>query len=256
MYPEERQKKLLEIIKNNKNITVDKISKKFGTSIPTIYRDLGILERKNKIKKSYGCFELNENEFEYNYYKRSRINLKEKKAIGKAALKLIKEGETIILDESTTVHYLASELKEADIKITIITNSILVISLFINSKNINVISTGGLINKEIAGMSGTIAESTINNLVSDKFFFSSAGISKDIGVIDACIPDNIIIKKMFANISSESICLVDSTKFNNRGTVNWINLEKIKCLITDENIDRIILNELKEKNIDIIIAKL
>lgn len=253
----ERRKKLLEIIKSNKNITVEEISKKLKISIPTVYRDLDILEKENNIKKFYGGFKLLENnEFERNYYKRYDIHKNEKKAIAKEAVKLINDNETIVLDESTTTHYLAEEIRKMDIRLTVVTNSILILTLFINNPNINTVSTGGVVNKEIAGLVGNIAENSISAFIADKFFFSSAGISKDIGVMEAYIPDNIRMKRCFFKISRKSICLVDSSKFMKRGTVNWINYDQLKHIITDENIEKDILDEIKIKNVNVTLAKI
>ncbi|MBN2072520.1 MAG: DeoR/GlpR transcriptional regulator, partial [Actinobacteria bacterium] len=229
MNTNERRKKIVEIIRENKDISVEEISKKISISIPTVYRDLDILDKNREIERYYGGLRaLEGNKFERNYYKRYDINKEQKTAIAKEAVKLIEENETIVLDESTTVHYLAREIKKIDIKLTIITNSILLLPLFANSSNIDVISTGGIVNKEIAGMVGSIAECSISNIFADKFFFSSAGISWNAGVLDAYIPENIKMKEQFFKIAAKSICLVDSSKFQKSGTVNWVNYEKLK----------------------------
>ncbi len=255
MIPEDRRKKILGLLKDRKDLTPEFLSEKLNISIPTIYRDLDILEKENNIRKVYGGIKLIENnQVEKNYYKRFEKNKKLKKAIAREAVKLIKDGETIILDESSTVHYLAEEITRLDLNLTIITNSILIMPEFVNINKIKIISTGGILNQEICGLVGPITQNTISQFRADKCFFSSAGISSEAGVLDAYIPESISVKESFLKISDEVICLVDSEKFNKSGAVNYINFDRLKKIITDELLDKEIIKMLGKKGVEVIVA--
>jgi DeoR/GlpR family transcriptional regulator of sugar metabolism len=257
MIPEDRRKKILNLLKNNKNVTPEFLSERLNISIPTIYRDLDVLEKQNNIRKVYGGIKLIENnQVEKNYYKRFERNKKLKKAIAMEAIKLINDGETIVMDESSTVHYLAEEITKMDFSLTIITNSILIIPEFVNINKIKIISTGGVLDQEICGLVGPIAQNTIHQFRADKFFFSSAGISSEMGVLDAYIPESISVKKSFLEISDKVICLVDSEKFSKSGPVNYINYDRLKMIITDELIDGEIVKTLNKKGVEVIVAKI
>ena len=256
MLPEDRRKKILDLLKEKDNIPIEELSKVFKISIPTIYRDLEILESENNIRKFYGGIKLVEDfKFEHNFYKRLKINKKQKEAIARKAVEMISNRDTIVLDESSTTYYLAEELKKKDISITIITNSVLIPPEFINKKSMKLISTGGVLNQEIAGFIGGFTESAIVNLNAGKFFFSSAGISEKLGVMDAYIPENIRMKKLFLDISEEAICLIDSSKFKKRGTVNWVRYDNLRKIVTDEYLDKEKINVLNKKGVEVIIAK-
>jgi len=256
MIPEDRRKKILGLLKDRKDLTPEFLSEQLNISIPTIYRDLDVLEKENNIRKVYGGIRLKENNHaEHNYFKRFDKNKKLKKAIAEEAVKLISDGETIVLDESSTVHYLAEEISKLDIQLTIITNSVLILSEFMNREKIKLISTGGVLNQEICGFVGPITQNAICQFRADKYFFSSAGISSEVGVLDAYIPESISVKESFVKISDEVICLVDSSKFNISGTVNYINFDTLKKIITDESIDKETVNELRKKGVEVIVVR-
>ncbi|MCL5770899.1 MAG: DeoR/GlpR family DNA-binding transcription regulator [Actinobacteria bacterium] len=258
MFQEDRKEIILDLIGKNKNITINEISEILKISIPTVYRDLSVLEKENLIKKVYGGIKIVKDvNIELNFYKRLNNNKEKKVAIAREAVKLINENETLALDESSTSYYLAEEIKKTDKKITIITNSVLLPQLLLSSKNIIVISIGGIVYKDIAGFDGSIFINSSTNLIADKFFFSSGGFDENIGTVEIYDPENSVkAKEWFMDISKEAICSVDSSKFDRRGTINLFDIKKIKKIITDEHIDRKIAEVLRSKGIDLIIAKL
>lgn len=256
MQPQKRREKILALLRENSDITIERLAKLLKTSTPTIYRDFDILEKQNNITKLYGGVQLiKDSKLEHDFYKRLKANADFKKAIALEAVKLISEDETIALDESTTAYFLAEELKKSCFKnITIITNSVLIPPEFVNNNHVRVISTGGIVHNKIAGFVGNIAENSLNNFHCSKYFFSSAGISESEGVLDAYIPESIRLKEMILSITDEAICMVDSSKFLKRGTVNWIGFDKLKKIITDQKLDKKIINNLRQKNITVIVS--
>jgi DeoR/GlpR family transcriptional regulator of sugar metabolism len=67
--------------------------------------------------------------------------------------------------------------------------------------------------------------------------------------------DDIEVRKFLFNLSNENILLADSNKFLAKGTYNWTGFNKIKNIITDENLDGKIVSMLKIKNVNIVLAK-
>ncbi|MCL5073909.1 MAG: DeoR/GlpR family DNA-binding transcription regulator [Actinobacteria bacterium] len=260
MNPQDRREKILKLIHDNDGkLTLKELSHHFNISQSALYKDLGILEKQRYIKKVYGGIELIDiNMQQHNYYRSLQVNVRQKIAIAKEAAKLINSNETIFIDGSSTTFYLCEELKKQNYKnITIITNSIFIPSEFILQENFNVICTGGMLNKEIGLYCGDLWENVlINNFHANKFFFSSFGISADIGVLDSFVPGETSMKKIFSKNASKNICLVDSGKFMIKGAINWISLEDIDVLISDNLIDEKVLNTLKTKNIQLALANL
>jgi DeoR family fructose operon transcriptional repressor len=258
MLQEDRKQLILDLITKNKDITINKISEFLKISIPTVYRDLSGLEKENLIKKVYGGIKIVKDvNIELNFYKRLNNNKEKKLAIAREAVKLISENETLAMDESSTSYYLAEEIKKIDKKLTIITNSVLLPQLLLSSKNIIIISIGGIVYKHIAGFDGSIFINSSTNLIADKFFFSSGGFDENIGTMEIYDPENSVkAKEWFMDISKEAICSVDSSKFGKGGTINLFDIKKIKKIITDERVNKKVADVLKNNGVNLIIAKL
>ncbi|MCE5329909.1 DeoR/GlpR family DNA-binding transcription regulator [bacterium] len=260
MNPQDRREKILKLLHDNYGkLTLKELSRHFNISQSALYKDLDILQKQRYIKKIYGGIELIDiNMQQHNYYRSLQVNVKQKTAIAKEAVKLVSSNETIFIDGSSTTFYLCEELKKQNYKnITVITNSIFIPHEFILQENFNVICTGGMLNKEIGVYCGDLWESVlINNFHANKFFFSTYGISADIGVLDSFVPGETSMKKIFSKNASKNICLADSNKFMIKGAINWISFENIDVLISDNLMDGNILNVLKTKKIQLVLANL
>src|SRR6056297_1082681 len=116
-----RKNKILELLKTHKQISTQELEKELSVSGATIRNDLAQLEEKGLVKRIHGGAVLPEKENKNSFRKRSEKNVEEKKAIGKIAKNYIENGQTIILDASSTILYLLPYLTQYE-KLTIITN--------------------------------------------------------------------------------------------------------------------------------------
>ena len=100
---EERQHRIVELLKKNRRFTVIELSQVFNISGATIRSDLKELAEQGKLIRTHGGAMYNQEsgaEFPFNLRKTRRKRIKEQ--IGREAAKLISEGEVIFIDASTT----------------------------------------------------------------------------------------------------------------------------------------------------------
>jgi len=237
MFQETRKEKIISLLNEKKEYKVDDLCKYFSISLATIHRDLNELEREGRVKKVHGGVLLNIGEdIETRNTIRLRTNVKLKKKIAIKALEFVENEDCIFIDNSTTCYYFAKELSESKFKnIVIITNSYLIPGLFIKNENIQVVSTGGMLLKELNCFVGPCAIAAIKKFNGNKFFLSTAAISIKGGLSDIYQPDSDEIKREMFKRSKESICLVDSNKFNRIGQSVMIQISEIDKIITDSN---------------------
>ncbi|WMT40121.1 DeoR/GlpR family DNA-binding transcription regulator [Paenibacillus sp. D2_2] len=126
-YEERRQTILAQLSKEGK-VQVHDLAGIFNVSTETIRRDLDRLEKEGKLRKVYGGAVQTRSEWiEPTFMKRSQMHHAEKQSIGRLAASLVREGETILLDNGTTTLEIMRELKHrADV--TVITNSVPVLT--------------------------------------------------------------------------------------------------------------------------------
>ncbi len=248
-----RKEEVLSYIDERKVCSIDELQEKFDVSVSTIHRDLNILEREGRINKFYGKVTIKEEKDLYR--SRIQVNVDLKRRIARKALEFINNGDCIFLDNSTTTYYLAEALCESAFRdILVVSNSALVIDLFLKNKNIDFVSTGGKLNKDFDSFIGPHALRAIENFNGNVYFFSTSCISIEGGISDVFSPDEISVKtKMFMN-AKKSILLVDSTKFGKASTLKWFEMKDIHHIITDGKFPSDTVREFRESGIDIVVA--
>ena len=102
---------------------------------------------------------------------------KEKGIIARQAAEIIKDGDTVFMDASSTVLQMIRYLNP-DKNITVITNSIKAI-VALSEKHITAYCTGGKVLDNSLAFIGSLAQKTIENVNADIMFFSSQGLSAD-----------------------------------------------------------------------------
>ena len=102
MIPAERRKKMLEYITNSGSASITHLSEVFDVSEMTIHRDLRFLETTGYVQKKYGGVIASPYEVETDYNRRLKTYPERKEKIGKVAASMINNGDSILLDASTT----------------------------------------------------------------------------------------------------------------------------------------------------------
>ena len=139
----ERKNEILSILQKEQRVLVAELSTRYQVTEETIRRDLEKLEKEGFVKKTYGGAVLNKNStIDMPLKIREKTNRKEKQKIAQTVASLIEDGESIMLDSSSTSLMIAQELKKKK-KLTVITTSVEVLIELSGCEGIKVISTGG-----------------------------------------------------------------------------------------------------------------
>ena len=182
--------------------------------------------------------------------KRKHTNSETKEMLAAEAVKHIAGGDTIFLDASTTTFFVAKELKKMK-NVTVITNSIRIIDELAGYDNIKLISVGGKVSQNQSFI-GTISEDIIKEyFFASKVFFSSKGITEDVGILESNELECGIKQKMIEN-SSKRYYLCDKSKIGRVGFVKLCGFDKINTIITDADLDLSFKTKLDELKVDII----
>ena len=111
----ERRNLILEKLQAEKRVVVSELSQLYDVSEETIRRDLDKLEKEGLAIKSYGGAVINEDvsiDLPFNVRKNQNVTGKQKMA--ELAASLVKDGDHIFLDASTTAVFVAKALKEKE----------------------------------------------------------------------------------------------------------------------------------------------
>jgi len=122
---EERRRHILEILNRDGRVLVVDLAKQFRTSQVTIRKDLDALQAHGRIHRSHGgALPAQESALEDpTLREKEKLHRKEKLKIAAAAVRMVQEGQVVILDSGTTTTAIARALRNFE-NLTIITNAV------------------------------------------------------------------------------------------------------------------------------------
>ena len=173
----QRRKKILELLRDNGSVSVSALSELFSVSEETIRRDLQKMEEEGLLKRAYGGAFLGDVVRQDVPISIRRNTYREGKCrIGRVCAEMINNGDTIMLDSSSTALRIASEIKGKS-NLIVITNSLDILVEVANSPEIHVISTGGDLDNASLSFTGMTAIENLAKFNVDKAFVSCTGVS-------------------------------------------------------------------------------
>lgn len=233
----ERRKKIMDLLYENQSVAVPELSRLFDITEETVRRDLAKLEKEGLLRRTYGGAVLSEGlHLELPISIREVTNKEAKEALGRIAADFVDDGDTIIMDSSTTVLQMAKFLREKK-RLTVITNGLKIASELAPYENISVISTGGMLRSSSLSFVGHSAERAIANYNADKFFMSCKGVSLDKDVTESNEFEAELKKRMIES-AQRIVLLADHTKLDKVSFATICSLKDINIFITDETLSK------------------
>ncbi len=251
IFAEERQQKIAELISSKGRATVPELADVFEISDITIRRDLLELEKKGLLLRTHGGAIKNlKTSQELFFEEQLTLNVDEKRNIAKFATSLLDEGDSIILESSTTNFYFSEYLPDIR-NLKIFTNSPSIVSNIRNSdKDIEVICTGGYLKKDTNCLVGYDTVDYFSRINADKAFISIGALSED-GIMTIASREEMEVKKSIMRSASKVIVLSDSSKFNSRLLHKIGSIESTDILVTDQNIQEKLFDRLLKLKIEV-----
>lgn len=251
---ENRHQKILDILKEKKQVKVQYLSDVLDISAVTIRKDLKLLEEKSLLYRNHGGASL-ESPYvnDRSVYEKEFINTKEKSAIGLQASKLITDDQFIILASGTSILAMARHLNPKN-KLTVVTSALNVAMTLTNNENIEVLQLGGYIRSNSHSVIGYYSEMILAETACSKLFLSVDGLDLDYGLSTTNSLEAHLNQKMIAS-AKEVIVLVDSTKFGKKSFGRICGLDQIDHIITDHKVDELTVNKIKSMGISLTICK-
>lgn len=238
MHKNDRRDEIYDILLKEGETSVTMLAKRLYTSESSIRRDLRALGDLGIIKRTHGGARAHGAASSVIPFKsRSYSAVKEKRLIAEKAIKLINDGDTVFLDQSSTSYFLALELL-AHSPLTVITNNLEILSLLSSSKH-TLISTGGVVSKHNTNcLIGREAARGFENVFADIAFFSSRAM--DIfGTVSDCTSEEIAVREAMLKNAKKAVLLLDSTKFGTRSVFKQCSLGDVYAIVSDKTPDEL-----------------
>jgi DeoR/GlpR family transcriptional regulator of sugar metabolism len=229
--PEERRRVLIETLRREQRINVREISAQLGVSEVTVRLDLDALERDGLAQRVWGGAVLPPGlRHEPSFAARLKQHREEKQRIAATAARLIANGDSIILDASSTAFYLAAHLKQFS-DLTVITNGVHLALELAGCEQITTILIGGVVRGRHASLVGTLAEEMLDKLYASKGFFSARGLSVRQGLCERHIQEA-QLKTVMAQRVEQVVALLDTSKLDQTSLTSFCPIERVHRVIT------------------------
>ena len=242
----EREKKILDILMEGSNPSVNEISDLLKVSKVTIRSDFSSLEEKGLIVRTRGgAFPA----FHPDILESQKHAIDEKNRIAKAAADMIKDGDTVMINDGTTTSLIPKYLLgKRDIHI--VTNSTLIFTYARINPSIHLTLVGGAFQASSEALVGPVSLVDLENFHVKYAFLGTGGFSLETGMTTHLVEGAEIIKKMNQQ-AQKSVLTADSTKYGKNGFVKILSLDHLDSIICDTGLDKNIVDKIKESGTEI-----
>ncbi|GHB31766.1 DeoR/GlpR family DNA-binding transcription regulator [Salinicola rhizosphaerae] len=229
-----RRQAMLDHLIQAGSAQVDELASRFQVSRMTIHRDLDELVAQGMVQKQHGGATTRASSiFESNFSLRRHIAVAEKHALAQAALAEIHEGESVVLDDSTTAAALAALLPSRK-PLTVITNGLESIEPLRSANGIKLITLGGEYQPRFNATFGLLCEQTIASLRANVAVLSASAILGTTAYVQD--PAVTQIKRAQMAAAERRILLVHSAKFGRSALHRLADLTEFDLVLIDSGL--------------------
>src|SRR5262245_61868779 len=230
---EERRRRIRAMIEAQAQGSVAELARHFGVSAVTIRTDLAALENMGAVVRYHGGALPRGDSDEVPINIKKTLHRAEKVRIAPAAVELIRDGETLILDSGTTTAELAKQIRALKLSsINVITNALNIAVLLANAPHVNLIIPGGVLRRQSWSLAGPQAEQALRDLQADHVFLGVDSLDPEIGLMTPHVLEA-QLNALMIRISRQVVAVTDSSKLLRRNLSVIAPVERVDLLITD-----------------------
>jgi DeoR family transcriptional regulator of aga operon len=245
-----RRERILNVVLSQEFVTVQDLSDRFGVSIVTVRSDLDELAERGQLRRVRGgavaAFRLAS---EVSYEARSDAQAQEKVLIAKAAVGLLADSDTVLLDVGTTTMAIARELvARTDLNdLTVVTNGLnIAIALEPAIPHVRVLVTGGTLRPLQHSLVDPMAGLMLHRLRASIAFVAANGIHPEHGISTTNMPEADMKQRLLA-ATHRRVVVADASKFSQEALVRVCDLNEVDLILTAGDVEPLVLAAVREQ---------
>ncbi|WP_107474100.1 DeoR/GlpR family DNA-binding transcription regulator [Streptomyces sp. TP-A0874] len=232
MDAEERRRGILELARRSGSVDVGKLSAEFQVSKETVRRDLRVLEDHGLVRRTHGgAYPVESAGFETTLAFRTTMHVPEKSRIAAAAADLVRDAETVYVDEGFTPQLIAQVLPD-DRPLTVLTSSLATAGGLADRERTTVVLLGGRVRGGTLATVDHWATRMLAGFVIDLAFIGANGISREHGLTT---PDPAVsaVKSQAVRVSRRRVFAGVHTKFGAASFCRFAEVPDFEAIVTD-----------------------
>lgn len=246
-----RREKILELLRLEGKVSVTELSRDLDVTPVTIRSDLAVLEQEGCLMRVQGgAVRIPDARSEYPAAAAdSDVHGEQKKAIGAAVARMIRDGDTLFINSGTTSEYVAVALSIRR-SLNVVTNSVRVAEKLGTVPSFRVLLVGGEINAQYGFTHGGDAQEQLSRYQADWAVLSVDGISAR-GGITTHHAEEVVIDRMMAAGAKNKLIVADQSKIGRAGFSRVCECGADFVLVTNTGGDVQALEQLLECGVNI-----
>ena len=254
VFARERQQQIARIVEEVGRARVVDLAGRFGVSAVTIRKDLLALEGERLVVRTHGgAIKPRGSRPELAFQIRERLQREEKSRMGAVAAARVADGESIVLDASSSALFVARHLKDRGAwhGLTVVTNSIRIASELAGHPGITVLMLGGRVRWEALSVVGPLGDGVFRRVNVQKAFLGAAGFTIESGLSDA-MEEEAQIKRSMVAAAREVYAVVDHTKWGRVASATFCRTDQLTGVFTDGEAPPDIVAALHEAGVEVV----
>lgn len=232
-------------------IGIEDICKLFGVTRDTARRDVVRLDAEGRVLRVRGGAVLPPQARQVENYGQRGGASAAKRAIGSATAALVRAGERLLFDTSTTVAEVARAVRVSPL--TVLTNSLDVAEIMSQAEGVELHVLGGRFNPWERSLEGAQTRQSLAQFQVDKLILGACAIDP-LGL--TCPSDEVAsLKQAMMRQASQVILVADSTKFSKAFMHRMCGFDSIDVLVTDRQPPAAIAEALSTLGVQVIVAE-
>jgi DeoR/GlpR family transcriptional regulator of sugar metabolism len=254
LFRERRQHAILEELERAGSVSVAALSRALGVSDMTVRRDLEELTARNLLRKVHGgAVPVPKTAAEPHFVQKQKLNRAEKRAIARAALRFVNDGDTVAFSAGTTTWQIAEALKRDRGSLTFITNSTNIALTLQENGWERIVLSGGMFRTPSDALVGPFADRTLKTLNADVLFLGVHGVHPEAGLTTPNVAEA-ETDRCLIEAAQRVVVVADHTKLGVVALAKIAPLSKVDVFVTDEGADAEVLCEIELAGVRVIVA--
>jgi DeoR/GlpR family transcriptional regulator of sugar metabolism len=230
----ERQKKLLDILRERGTAQLETLAEALDVSSSTVRRDVEVLERQGVVERTHGGVIFRpRSTASLALEERMREAIGAKRAIGGVAARMVEPGMTLYVDGGSTVQYCIEQIDARPLQV--VTNSLTAANHFAGDERVELLVVGGAHYPRTGVLIGPITTAALSGLHADVMLFSGAGLY-EAEVFNSSL-EMAEVERLAVKQAARSILLMDSSKFGRKSLARICAVDDLDLIITDDSVN-------------------
>jgi DeoR/GlpR family transcriptional regulator of sugar metabolism len=249
---EERSRMILRLLQERERITVPELTRLFAASEVTIRQDLAQLEAQGKLTRIRGGAIRRSAPQRVGFDMRLEQRVPQKQAIARAAAGLVRDGDAISLDSSTTAYYLALELQSRK-DLVVVTSSLRAAAVLSALPDATVLMPGGRVRVTSQSIVGDVGHMFEGRGRLRLGFFGISSVTEhgflELGAEEA------LIKRRLIEVCDTVVAIFDSSKAGRFAPMRFAQLDEVNLTISDTGLPDVVADGLRSAGQEVVLVE-